>query len=762
MYAIVAGVSAIVIYVIYNRMKATKYKELIDKPFCVLLNFLGIFCIADMIWGILSSRSIIINAPLFNVSSYSFHALAALSAYMWAGYTLNFLHIKDSFQIVVKVLRRLFLFIQYSILISNIWTQNFFMVDENAEYHSYKLRNFMFFLQFAYYILLILYAVISIILHKNDKNNRKLCRSVIIFSCFPLAFGFGQMLWPDAPMYSLGFMVTAVLIYSVNISSQREEYVSHLFKTENDKLSNLVKGLSNDFQIMFCINMNDNSYDIYNNMFKLADYDGNKTSGSGKDFFSEKEYFINNIVIPEDRDFFLEKLEKDNIIKELSDKKSFYFNFRIEDNDNVVYYMAKVTGAADTNTNTVIIGIFDDNERVMKEEKIKKELLAAKQTAEEANSAKTSFLFNMSHDIRTPMNAILGFVNLAQRHIDDVQYVQECLGKVEISGEHLLSLINDVLDMSRIEAGRLVINNNPEPLKSNCEQLAEIVRELAVSKSISFEHSITGIEDEYVYCDKLHVNQVLLNVLSNAIKYTDFGGKVRFDVNKYEETDDKLTVRFEISDNGIGMSKEFLDKIYDAFEREQNATKSGVQGTGLGMSIVKRLIDKMEGNISIESVQNEGTKVVCLLTFEKCKTAIAADSNDEANDVNPEFNGKRILLVDDNDLNREIALELLVDAGFIVDEAGDGYDALKTVRESTVIYDAILMDVQMPIMDGYQATREIRKLEDPVKADIPIIAMTANSFEEDKMEAFDAGMNAHLSKPIKMDIVMSTLMKYIK
>ena len=763
-YAIVAGASVIVISVLRNRTLATDFKETIDKNFVVLLRFMQIFCIIDMIWGLLTSQLFIVNQLLYNIFTYGFHLMAALSAFMWTGYTLHYLGLRTKIRYIVLIFRRLFLLIQLTVLGSNIYTHWFFYVDEDAVYHPYFLRNFMFYMQFAYYILLVLYGFYCLLFFRKDNSDRRYkYKSVIVYSFFLLGFGIGQMFWSDAPMYSLGFMATAVLIYSINVNREHEMYAKELMKKENGRLMSLIYGLANDFVVAYLINIEDGKYAVYKNddLYEKRENENENEIDEGKDFFSEQLETIKKITYFEDFEEIDKKLQKEYIINELSTKKAYRFEVRFTINKRIRYYQVKVIKTPEENS--IIIGLFDDDERIKKEMANRNELMQAKKNAEAANNAKTTFLFNMSHDIRTPMNAILGFVNLSERHIDDTKYVKECLEKIKGSGEHLLALINDVLDMSRIESGKVAIASTPELLNKECDEIVAIANELAMAKSISFKHEFINIEDNYVMYDKLHVNQILLNLISNAIKYTNIGGKVelKVELSEIREKPDKVRVDYKISDNGIGMSPEFLNRIYVAFERAQNATMSGIQGTGLGMSIVKKLVDMLHGEIEIQSKENEGTVVDCWLEFDKCEKPV--DENKERNQVAvlDSVKGKRVLLVDDNELNREIAYELLEEAGLIVEEAADGSDAVKMISKSDTNFDLVLMDVQMPIMDGYTATQNIRKLDDERKAMIPIIAMTANSFEEDKKAAFDAGMNGHLSKPIDIKKVLEKIAEFV-
>ncbi len=392
-----------------------------------------------------------------------------------------------------------------------------------------------------------------------------------------------------------------------------------------------------------------------------------------------------------------------------------------------------------------------------------RELISAKEAANAANDAKTMFLFNMSHDIRTPMNAIIGFTNMANKHIDDRERVQDCLGKVKSSSEHLLSLINDVLDMSRVEAGRITIDKQPVCIDSVKENLFGMLGTSAESKNITFEFDVdSSVVHHWVYADRLCTIRVLTNIVSNSVKYTKSGGKVNITVSEmlcYKEGYAHL--RYTVSDTGIGMSKEFLEHIFEPFSRAESATKSGVTGTGLGMSITKSLVELMDGTIRIESEQGKGTTVI--LDFDE-RIAEPVDNTIEINKISEDvLKGKKILLVEDNELNKEIATDILTEEGVIVDTAEDGDIAVEKIKNSADgQYDMILMDIQMPRMNGYDATRAIRSLQNEKKAMIPIVAMTANAFDEDKQNAYDAGMNGHVAKPVEVPKLLKTISDILK
>ena len=517
----------------------------------------------------------------------------------------------------------------------------------------------------------------------------------------------------------------------------------------------------------------------------------------------------------------------------------------------------------------------------------------ALEMAQSANKAKTVFLNNMSHDIRTPMNAIIGYTGLAASHIDSKELVTEYLKKIGQSSEHLLSLINDILDMSRIESGKMTLNEQEENISEIVHTIRSITQSGIASKNIDFFVDVFDVDDEYVICDKLRINQALLNILSNAIKYTPASGTIIFKVSEHRSGNDGYaTYRFSIKDNGVGMSREFVETIFEPFTRARSSTISGIQGTGLGMAITKNIVDMMGGRINISSEENVGTEVVIefdlkVAAAQKDESAEAlkklnglralvvdddldacvsiskmlrdismrsewcasgkeavfraqtafeegdnfsvyiidwlmpdmngietarrirkvvgdfipiiiitaydwADIEQEAYDAGvtafvnkplfmsdlkkalaeccdtdsekpvieekADYSGKKILLVEDNEMNREIACEILKEYGFIIDTAEDGVYAVEKMEKMTPgQYDVILMDIQMPMMDGYESTRKIRALANPEAANIPIIAMTANAFEEDRRSAFEAGMNEHIAKPIDIHRLISAL-----
>ena len=385
--------------------------------------------------------------------------------------------------------------------------------------------------------------------------------------------------------------------------------------------------------------------------------------------------------------------------------------------------------------------------------------------ANERSRAKTVFLSNMSHDIRTPMNAIIGYIDLAENEASTYEELKEYLSKIKASSKHLLALINDVLEMSRIESGKMELELVPVNLKSTMDDLRDLFSTLMREKKIEYIVDTEGISNEYVYCDKNRLNRVLLNLVSNAYKFTPEGGKVTASVKEKEiRAKEKALYEISVKDNGIGMSKEFVDRVFDAFEREDDTAVSGIRGTGLGMSIVKRIVDMMGGTIDVKSEKGKGTEYVIRLELSlQSEEDIKKAKESQANRPSIiDFTGKTALLVDDMPTNRKIAVKLLERNGFTVEQAENGQEAVEIVRNSTPgHFDVILMDVQMPLLNGYEATMAIRSLPDPLVSQVPIVAMTANAFYEDIRKAKEAGMDGHIAKPIDVKKMLEELTRIL-
>ncbi len=606
------------------------------------------------------------------------------------------------------------------------------------------------------------------------------------------------------------------------------------------------------------------------------------------------EMYIDRFVYEDDREMLRHAASQERLRAELAERRIYYVNYRVWVGGELQYYQLKAVRAGSWDQRRGAVLGFRSVDEETRIELEKKDLLEdALSQAKRANKAKSVFLSNMSHDIRTPMNAIVGFTSLAITHIDRRDQVEEYLKKIMTSGNHLLSLINDILDMSRIESGKIRLNEELCSLPDILHGLHSIVQADIHAKQLDLFMDAVDVLDEEIYCDKLRLNQVLLNLLSNAIKYTGSGGMVSVCISERPGAPaGYANFEFHIKDTGIGMSSEFVSHIFEPFERERNSTISGIQGTGLGMAITKNIVDMMNGTISVRSEQGVGTEFIVSFTFrlhtgskevqiipglENCRALVVDDDFNTCDSVSymlqqfglraewtlsgkeavlrtrqavarndsysvyvidwliPDMNGievarrirkemgenvpiivltaydwsdiedeakeagvtafcskplflselrrclhaimhvdgdgepvvcqektrmhtGRILLAEDNELNQEIATAILEEAGFSTEVAGNGQIAVDMLRRSQPgYYRLVLMDIQMPVMDGYGAARAIRALEDQKLADIPILAMTANAFEEDRQEALRAGMNGHIAKPINIDTLFDTL-----
>lgn len=401
---------------------------------------------------------------------------------------------------------------------------------------------------------------------------------------------------------------------------------------------------------------------------------------------------------------------------------------------------------------------------VTAENNAREKITSAVIAAEQANSAKSNFLANMSHDMRTPMNGIVGMVAIARKNIDDRERLLDCLDKVDLSSKHLLGLINDVLDMSRIESGKLVLTNEPFCIESLILGLKPMLISQCDAKKLTLAVNL-NIKNSALVGDTIRLTQIFMNLLSNAVKFTPEGGTVRVTATELAQRHTGFVpIRFIVEDNGIGMTPEFLNVLFTPFERAKDMSVRQAEGTGLGMPITKNLVSAMGGHISVESELRRGSTFTVELELQmQDYVQIEQTAEEAAPDETFDFTGKRLLLAEDNDLNREIAIDILSETGAMVEAVANGKLALdKFAGSANGYYDAVLLDIQMPVMDGHAAARAIRKSGHPQAESIPVIAMTANAFAEDIKSAIDSGMNAHISKPINITLLHKTLAEYLK
>lgn len=415
-----------------------------------------------------------------------------------------------------------------------------------------------------------------------------------------------------------------------------------------------------------------------------------------------------------------------------------------------VHALAKSKVFKNPNGERIIITIFVDISNLVM-------LKQSLEQAKEGSAAKSAFLFNMSHDLRTPLNAIIGFSELMKSHWEDSKVSRNYLEKIDESSQYLLSLINNILEMSKIESGKEELKEKPWDIYTSCDNLLQFFEPDIRQKNQTLNYAV-NIKHNMILTDSLKIREIYVNLMSNAIKYTNVGGTISFSLEEIEREEGLSDYKAIVQDTGIGISKEYLPHIFENFSRQKTSSESGVIGTGLGMPIVKKLVDLMHGTISIESEEGKGTTVVVNLPHRY----IEKEEVDVVDDKEIDLTGKHILLVEDNDLNAEIAQTLLEDKGLKVMRAKDGLEAVTIVKENAVdCFDCILMDIQMPRMNGFEACKVIRSLPNN-RSQLPIIALTANAFEEDRKDCLDAGMSEHVAKPIEIQSLLQTIESVLK
>lgn len=535
----------------------------------------------------------------------------------------------------------------------------------------------------------------------------------------------------------------------------REQYLNRI--KDQELLQVAIQSTIYAYREVYIVNLRDN----YCRMI-YPDDSNEKEMGDYKQTI--ERHFEEGIISKESEEHIRSILQPESIRTALIGKNSVEYQYRRRKADGTMEWCAtavSVSERIDGVPVTVVMCIRSVESIVKTEEQQKTILENALLNANQANEAKTVFLTNMSHDMRTPMNGIMGFCDLALRHVEEPERVKDCLMKILESSHTLLGIIDNMLDMSRIESGQLHIERSENNLVQIMDDVYEILKERIKSKQLSYSLDMSEVKHEWIYCDLLRMHQVLINVIGNAVKFTESGGSVEVTVKEKESLSKGIAnYEFKVKDTGIGMMPEFVDKVFLPFERERTSTVSKIPGTGLGLAVTKNIIDLMNGSIGVESEIGKGSEFTIELSFQIRKQALKmGDLLQMATETVKSDNlvGKWVLLVEDNELNREIARALLEEEGLVIDEADDGDVAVEMVKNSKGKYDFILMDIQMPRMNGYEAAKTIRELEDESLAEIPIIAMSANALEEDKKESMRAGMDMHLAKPIEMDKVLAAM-----
>jgi len=541
------------------------------------------------------------------------------------------------------------------------------------------------------------------------------------------------------------------------------ELSSSLLELKNRNLHleeqlDIINSLAQTHNVIYYINLKNNSFvEIGSQLHGIRAVIG--TGGNAQESFDR---MCSQLIVSEHKEIMREFTDLKTIDCRLSDRLwvSQEFKGTLAGWSEAFFIAARRD--TDENCEYVLFATRSIDERKSIELEYQNDLAVANQKAQVANEAKSRFFFNMSHDIRTPMNAIVGFTDLLEKNIGNEEKTREYLGKLRHSSDFLLSLINNVLEVARIESGKITLDESVYRIGDTTNDIITIFSERMKKKGIEFNTSL-NTTTKYVLADAIKVKEIFLNLMSNAYKYTPAGGMVTLAIEEISAKKPGYAhFVIKISDTGIGMSQDFLPQLFEDFSREKTVTEDGIEGTGLGMPIVKRLIELMGGTIDVESKLGEGTTFTINLGFRISEESSEESSLNEKYDES-KFVGKRLLLAEDNDINAEIAMEILGDAGFLIDRAEDGIICVDMLQKAeNNYYDLILMDIQMPHMDGYKATQIIRDMEEPDKSNIPIIAMTANAFEEDKQDALAVGMNDHIAKPINIKELFATLSRQLK
>ena len=724
----------------------------------VLVGTTSLYVIMDCLWLMEYLSEDRFNIGIFNVLNLLFYITYITLPVAWFLFSLHFLKNFKNRRRFYTISMVPWIVNMILIVLTMLGTEALWTISESTVITERYVRGPMFGvfskICLLYYFVPVVMTLYYIAKATEKKDRRRLVDVLIFSSCPAVAvFVYTYLIPSEVVMPFQPFCFTLGTIYAyVFLINQAE-------KRESEKYLSVINGLASDYQNVYEVNLRTNKITIFKASERINRMFGE--SFSKMSYLEAAHFYVDTAVSEEDKEKMREVFEADTLKNLLDGVKSFTKIYR---NDEGKYTEMKCI-RMDDDEKHLIMGFGVKDEEIRRNIEKEKLLEQALKDAEGANKAKSEFFFNMSHDIRTPMNAMIGFTQLLRKHLDEPEKAAEYLDKIESSSQYLLELINNVLEMSRIENGKMTIDENIWNSKEFNDTLAAVFENQMAEKGIEFVCT-TDVEHLDVFCDTVKLREIFLNILSNALKYTPAGGRVTMNLKELPSVIPGYA-RYEttITDTGIGMSKEFLPHIFETFAREKTSTESKVVGTGLGMPIVKQLVDLMKGSINIVSESGKGTTVtVCLdhrIATEADKSkrektkATLSDPDELAKD-------KRILLAEDNDLNAEIAQELLEEYGFEVERALDGIICVDMLEKHEAgYYDLILMDVQMPNMDGYKATKVIRNLQDSKLSQIPILAMTANAFEEDKKDALAAGMNGHIAKPVDVNKLIEAMQEVL-
>ena len=768
-YSFVAGLCLLMTVVLYLRMVGSVTRSEKRDIYLGIMTIGMVYLGLDVLWGVIYDSLIPIPVEMQNVIYAAYYASSAILSYRWLAYVE---YMQDStlyHNTKIRLLTKIPMLIVVSVAGLSIWTHSFFYIDAQGVYYRGPLYTTQLVLTYGYIIFAAGKLVVRMCMTKEfeDQNTYMIMLSYFIF---PVVFGVLQIVYQDSPFLCMGIAMATLQTYLFYVTFERERELS----------SSKIHSLSRLFISSYYMDLRTGKREYLSNTEeRVEEYlTGEFYKEAPSDYEDAVRMYADTYVHADDKENYCNMCSRGYMERKLNRENRFYsFNYRQIAGGVEKWFRMHVIVASyspEGKVTHVVMAVMDVDKEIKKDIKQKEEIEVALVEAEYANKAKSRFLSNMSHDIRTPMNAITGFVSLAQNNLDDKLQVKDYLGKIQSASKHLLSLINDILDMSRIESGKVQIEESEVSLSEVLVDVNNLIRPMAQDKHISFTIE-NEIVNNYVYCDRLRLNQVMINLLGNSVKFTPEGGTISCRIYQEMVAPAGYGVYIlKVKDNGIGIGKEFIDSVFKAFEREKSTENSGIQGTGLGLSITKSIVEMMGGKIEVESELGKGTEFTVKVVFmlqdvDETKPGVAEPAREKLleareKEVQKElFAGHKILLVEDNQLNSEIAKKLLSAEGFVVDEARNGQEAVDKVMASHVgEYTVVLMDIQMPVMDGYEATKAIRDLNNRVLANVPIVAMTANAFGEERKKAFACGMNGYITKPIETNVLFDTLKQIIE
>lgn len=749
-YSVICAL-AIIIHIIINHDyidKVFKKEQITERYYRIYFEVVLSFYVTDMLWGIFNSKN---NITLLYIDTVIYYIAMASTVVFWCRYVIAYLRLNNIVGKIFKIIVYSFWTCEILLLGVNHFFHIFFWFDENGAYHAY------FFRYLLLIVLIIMFTVITLVSFvisvKSPVVKKRRNITIGLFSISMVVTVFVQILYPLQPLYTIGLMIGNCVLHVFILEDEKNEFRSRL-KENSDIISNAgygiwkIKKLPDGTRTMT----------VDDTMQQILGIQGMKLEP--KDLY---KYYRERIIDD------IEEIENDDF-KSMEEGK---LRTRIlawnHATRGKIYLSLGGSSYMNEKGQIAISGYCGDvtqkhveekrlNESLENEKKVAEE---ARRLAENASKAKTSFLFNMSHDIRTPMNAIMGFTELLENNYEDKDKCLDYISKIKDSGHFLLTLIDNVLEMARIETGNAIIDESVCDMEKFIQSLHAVFEEQMKNKNIDFQIK-ADYTHRFLYGDDVKLREIFLNIVSNAYKYTMPGGRVSITVTEMPyEKKGFGNYHVVVEDTGIGMSKEFLPHLFDEFARESTYTANKIQGTGLGMAIVKQYVELMKGTIKVESELGRGTRFTIDIVHRFANDSEQLEKNIKKKSIK-NLKGKRILLAEDNDINAEIAVELLKQYEIRVDRAEDGLICVdKLIKSEENYYDMILMDIQMPNLNGYDAAHKIRALEGTRKAEIPIIAMTANAFEEDKKNAYEAGMNGHLSKPIEIKKMIETISDFI-